>query len=81
MLQPKIEKVIPLDAYKLLLSYETGENKVFEVAPYIAGDWFGELRDQNYFKTVHLTANGAGIEWANGQDISPHELYEQSTPA
>ncbi|MDR1323985.1 MAG: DUF2442 domain-containing protein [Candidatus Margulisbacteria bacterium] len=81
MLQPKIKKVVPLDAYRLLLSYETGENKIFEVLPYISGNWYSELHDINYFKTVRLISGGRGIEWANGQDIAPHELYEQSVPA
>jgi hypothetical protein len=72
---------VPLDAYKLLLSYETGENKIFTVSPYISGSWYGELRNADYFKTVHLIPDGTGIEWANGQDIAPHELYEQSIPA
>ncbi|GBR75948.1 hypothetical protein NO2_0572 [Candidatus Termititenax persephonae] len=80
MLQPKIKKVVPLKDYKLLLSYETGENKVFAVKPYIAGNWYGELRDISYFKTVHLIPDGTGIAWTNGQDIAPHELYEQSSP-
>ena len=38
--------------------------------------WYGELRDPTYFRTVHLIDGGAGIAWANGQDLAPHELYE-----
>ena len=36
----------------------------------------GKLIDRAYFKTVHLLPGGIGIEWAEGQDIAPHELYE-----
>ena len=70
-----------LDAYKLKLNYETGEIKVFDVGPYISGDWFGELKNENYFRTVRVIPGGSGIEWSNGQDIAPHELYEQSASA
>lgn len=52
--------------------YETGEVKLFDAR-------------------VHGTANcatrrisidgGAGIAWANGQDLAPHELYELSVAA
>ncbi|MDR2592111.1 MAG: DUF2442 domain-containing protein [Chitinispirillales bacterium] len=76
MLQPKIVDVKPLSDYKLLLTYETDELKVFDVAPYISGDWFGKLKDFQYFNTVR--ANGNTVEWKGGQDIAPHELYEHS---
>ncbi|MDR1835197.1 MAG: DUF2442 domain-containing protein [Fusobacteriaceae bacterium] len=78
MLQPKIISASPLDRYKLYLVYENGENRIFDVSPYISGDWFGQLADRQYFKTVHLS--GATVEWADGQDIAPHELYELSEP-
>jgi hypothetical protein len=79
MIYPKIINVEPLDDYKLRLNYETGEVKIFNVLPYISGRWFEELKNINYFKTVHLVSNGQGIEWGNGQDIAPHELYDMST--
>ena len=40
--------------------------------------WFGLLADKNYFKTVRILPDGFGIEWRDGQDIAPHELYELS---
>lgn len=79
MLQPKISDVKPLPEYKLLLQYETGERKLFDVTPYISGDWFGKLKDADYFNTVRVA--GPSVEWAGGQDIAPHELYDNSTPA
>ncbi|MDR2554865.1 MAG: DUF2442 domain-containing protein [Fibromonadaceae bacterium] len=27
---------------------------------------------------LEYETNGYGVEWANGQDIAPHELYENS---
>lgn len=80
MLQPKLKKVEPLGALKLRLFYETGEVKVFDVAPYATGPWFGELKNDAYFRTVRVISGGNGIEWINGQDIAPHELYEQGVP-
>jgi len=76
MLQPKIIDVKPLKNYKLLLKYETNEKKVFDVTPYINGDWFGKLKEPEYFDTVRLGRNT--VEWKDGQDIAPHELYEYS---
>ena len=81
MLQPRLKTVSPLDGYRLLLEYETGEARVFDVAPYISGPWYRELADARYFATVHVLPGGVGIEWENGQDIAPHELYDGSVPA
>lgn len=78
MLQPKLESVEPLEHLTLRLRYETGELRLFDVKPYANGDWYGKLRDEAYFKTVHLLPGGVGIEWADGQDIAPHELYSCS---
>ena len=80
MLQPKLASVAPLDGMRLLLSYETGEDKVFDVTPYAGGLWYGELLDPAYFRLVRLAPGGVGIEWPHGQDIAPHELYELGVP-
>jgi len=78
MLQPKIESIKAIEPFSLFLEYETGEKRLFEVSPYIKGSWYGELKDKNYFKNVRIINKGYGIEWTNGQDIAPHELYENS---
>lgn len=78
MLQPKLIKVEPIDLLKLRLYYETGEVKLFDVTPYATGSWYGQLKDEDYFRTVQMLPGGIGIEWPSGQDIAPHELYENS---
>ena len=77
MLQPRLLYVKPLKPLKLELTYETGEVKIFDVAPYATGKWYGQLKDERYFNSVRLLPGG-GIEWPEGQDIAPHELYENS---
>ncbi len=39
------------------------------------------LKQTDYFKTVRVLLGGVGIEWLEGQDIAPHELYDESIPA
>jgi len=73
MLRPIPIKVNPIADYKLNLTFDNGVNKVFDVKPYIKGSWYGELKDLNYFNRVKT--NGYSIEWPNGQDICPDELY------
>ena len=78
MLQPKLISVEALPKSKLCLCYETGEKKIFDVAPYMVGSWFECLKNADYFRAVRLLPGGIGIEWPDGQDIAPHELYELS---
>ena len=78
MFQPRLVNVEPMGHLKLRLTYETGEVRLFDVSPYVNGSWFGELKENTYFRTVRLLPGGVGIEWGNGQDIAPHELYECS---
>lgn len=78
MLQPRLTKVEPIAQMKLRLCYETGEVKLFDADPYATGSWYGMLQDDGYFNRVELLPDGSGIEWPEGQDIAPHELYENS---
>ena len=54
---------------------------MFDVSPYASGSWFGELKEDACFRTVRMLPGETGIEWSNGQDIAPHELYECSVSA
>ncbi len=76
MKYPIVLNVVPQDDYSVVVTFETGETKKFNVKPYICGDWFGQFEDVSVFNTVRPCGNT--IEWANGQDIAPHELYELS---
>ncbi len=76
MKYPIVLSVVPREDYSVVVTFETGEIKKFNVKPYISGDWFGKLIDTTVFNTVRPAGNT--IEWADGQDIAPHELYELS---
>ena len=78
MLQPKLLDVKPLPGYKLLVKYDTQEERLFDVTPYISGAWFGKLKDIDLFNTVRVCGNT--VTWVDGQDIAPHELYDASVP-
>ena len=79
MLRPTATKVVPLDQYLLKITFDNGEDRFFDVKPYIQGSWYGELSDPSFFKSV--VPNGFSVEWANGQDLCPDELYYSSVPA
>lgn len=78
MQYPNLIGVQPLDDYQLALKYDNGENRLFDVKPYIRGSWYGELQDVNFFRGVRVVWDT--VEWPNGQDMAPHVLYETSIP-
>ena len=78
MMRPKAVKVVPLENYKLLITFDNEETRIYNVEPLISGEWFGQLRDPAFFKSVHIA--GLSVEWADGQDICPDDLYYSSVP-
>lgn len=73
MLRPKPINVKPLENYFLSIVFDNGENKVFDVKPLIRGKWFSELKSKSVFETVKVSEST--VEWINGQDICPDDLY------
>lgn len=76
MLRPVTVK--PLDNYILYLEFSNGEKKLFDVKPYLEHPFFRSLKDVTTFRQVFV--NEITVEWANGRDIAPHELYDDSVP-
>ncbi len=62
--------------YKLLLEFVNGEEKIFDVSPYLNIGKFSELRDLSLFRSVIVKFDS--IEWANQLDIDPEILYDKS---
>lgn len=71
-----VTKVKPLDGYKLQIKFKNGEEKIFDVSPYLDIGKFAELKDVSLFNTV--TVSFDSIEWANHIDLDPELLYEKS---
>lgn len=65
--------VLALDNYKLLLTFENGEKKIFDVSPYLEIGKFSELKDNEIFKSVRVHFDS--VEWANKLDLDPDLLY------
>jgi len=71
-----IKSVKPLEDYEILLEFENGEERVFDLKPYLSLGKFSELKDSNKFKTVRVSFDT--IEWDNNIDLDPEFLYEKS---
>lgn len=76
MLRPKAIDVKPLDNYELLITFNNGEKKLFNLKDRLDDVFFAPLKDKNIFRTVHT--NGITIEWDGDIDVCPDELYYDS---
>ena len=68
--------VKPVDNHRLVLTFDNGEVRMFDVAPYLNDAFFSPLQNTNVFNTVRT--NAISIEWDGGIDICPDELYYNS---
>lgn len=75
-MRPKAIDVKVLDNYELEIIFDNNEKKIFDVKPYLKFKQFEQLKDIKMFNTVKVA--GLSIEWENGADICPDELYNNS---
>jgi len=71
-----VKNVQPKNDYLLLLTFENGEKRQFDMKPYLNVGIFSELKDVNLFKTV--CKNFDTVEWDNEADLDPEILYRDS---
>ena len=78
-MRPALKEVRPLNGCKLDLRYSNGEHKVYDLAKLLKNPMNHPLKNPTLFETVKI--NGCGVEWRNGIDICPDELYNNSRAA
>ena len=71
-----IKEVKPQDDYLLLLTFENGEERLFDMKPYLGLGIFQELKDLSLFRTVKTSFDS--IDWDNEADFDPEILYQNS---
>lgn len=74
----KVKNVTPLNNFKLLVEFENGEIKQYDITS-LLNKWtaFNDLIEVNgLFNQVKVDAGGYGISWNDDLDLSCNELYE-----
>jgi len=76
---PEVIKIIPKSDYRLLVLFENGEERSFDMMPLLDKPIFQPLRNKGRFKCVKPIPGG--IEWSGGkQDLSKDTLYLEGKP-
>ena len=71
-----VKNVIPIDNYNLILTFENGEKRQFDMNPFLDKGIFKELRDLSVFNSVKISFDT--IQWDNEADLDPEILYTHS---
>ena len=76
---PDIEEAKALDKYYIYLKYETGEERIYDMTENILEiPYYNKLKSIEHFKNIK--PRGDTVEWANGEDVAPENLYYNSIP-
>ena len=71
---PAVKDVKPETNYTLLLTFDSGERKRFDMKPYMHLSVFKDLSDVSKFNAVRVSFDT--VEWENEADFDPEVLFE-----
>jgi hypothetical protein len=77
----RIKEVVPLEKFRVRLSFTDGSKRDVDLRPYLRGPIFDPLlSDPTLFRAVRVDPQLGTIVWPNGADIDPDVLYHRRTP-
>lgn len=76
MINPRVQKVQLTNDFHLILTFTNGEEKVFDMKPYLSKGVFKELDDVSLFAKAHVA--WGTVVWNKDIDMSPDTLYLDS---
>ncbi len=71
-----VTHVETMEDYRLLLIFDNGEKRIFDIKPYLSHGIFSQLADRKMFETARLSFDT--VQWDNGADLCPEVLYSDS---
>jgi hypothetical protein len=84
---PKIQAVTPRRGKTLLVTFENGEQRLYDCTPLLQLDAFRPLEDEALFRCAHADSHGFGVVWNDEIDLAESEIWingqaaEPSPPA
>jgi Protein of unknown function (DUF2442) len=75
-MNPYVKSVELRDDYCLLLTFENGDKRVFDLKPYLEKSVFRKLKNMALFQTARVVSGS--VEWQADVDLSYDTLYLES---
>ena len=77
-MNPHVKQVHPLEDYRLEVIFENGEQRLFNMKPYLQKGVFVRLQNRAVFRAARVVAGS--VEWPGELDLSYDTLYLESQP-
>lgn len=78
-MNPRPIAVQSLENYELLVTFQNGEKKIFDMKPMLSLPLYSSLKNPAFFSTVK--ADGMCIYWNEDIDLCPDRVYNDSRSA
>ncbi len=75
MLYPKIQSAKAINSHVLLIEFNNGEKKRYDILPLLKKEMFLPLQNPDFFKNVQIENGGYAVFWNDEIDISEYELW------
>jgi hypothetical protein len=76
LLDVVVVRVLP--RFRLMLQFENGEQRLFDMSPYLDKKPFNRLKEGMAFSGAHI--DYGTVVWPGNIDIAPETLYDRSVP-
>lgn len=77
MQEISVKAVKPLDDWMMIITFTSGEKRLYDATQLLAYPAFQPLKDEKVFRSAKV-ANGA-VVWLDGEiDIAPETMYQNS---
>ena len=74
----EVNSVVAVPDFELILTFNSGERRRFDMRPYLHYTVFGRLENPGYFSLARV--DYGTVTWPGDIDIAPETLYECSVP-
>jgi hypothetical protein len=76
-MNPYVKSIDIVDNSHLKLIFENGEQRLFDINPFLSRGVFNRLQNPALFRAARVVA--CSVEWPGGLDLSYDTLYIEST--
>ena len=73
---PRIKHVEPQEGHILVVTFTNEERKKYDINHLLKREMFAPLRNQAFFKNIHIESGGYAVSWNSELDISEYELWQ-----
>ena len=77
---PKIISAKVIDNSTLLVEFDNGQKRKYNITPLLKQEMFSPLKNPGFFKNVRVEPGGYAVVWNENIDLSEYELWVHGTP-